>query len=738
MSTTASAACDCPREGEPWPTAQVAPHVRESWERCQRYGLDPHGLPRRVLLSAPELARRRKEKEIFLSAAQTFLANLCSVLDRQHFRFAIADADGYKLDCFTTGSPESVRPAGDEPPDLGQRWSEDVCGTTAVGLALVLGAPVLLRREEHFFHCLRHGNSAAVPVRDGAGCVLGVLNLCGPEEEVTEFSHRMLIVTAQEIEREIRLVLTSRRLEAQNRRLELLNDLERLLTEWTAESRICGEVVACLRTLDPRRTVALLRYDFPTQTLVTEAAHPADPTRVPRWWPIAGHDALARALRTERPVLLTGDMVPPECDLGGRRPEGLLAVPILAGTEAVGILLVAGYEPDSLSPEDVQLYGTVAARLGAFVTRARLHRDLVTESNLRRAILEQVDAGLVIIDLDAGRLIWNRAMACYFDPGRRCAHQDGSLPRPDKVMRYPVRFAEGDVGDLLQRVIATAQPVASEATVFCDPPRTFRVTTGPVPSSGGTVRWLIQTYADITPYRCLEQRKSDLVAMISHELRTPLTGIKGYARLLSDYCPEEGPCCRLTEGLRRETDALAALVERVVAVNRLELGEPLRVGPVVLRPVLEKAIARLAPQAREKQVRVTLEGPDLKVHGDPDALHLVFSNLLDNAIKYSPPESEVPVRLGHGEGKVLVEVSDEGPGIPPEHHEEIFQRFYRVASPEAVSLPGSGLGLYIVRRLVEQHGGEVRIRSGVGRGTTLVVSLPEEVEVGGEAHDPDR
>lgn len=723
-------------KGEELEPNAVAPVVLASWERCRDYGLNPLGAPEPVTLSSQELSRRRRERKPLLSAARRLMGRLHAALGSCPFLVAMADPDGFLLECLTD---HWSRGAGERRPwgwAVGEDWSERIHGTNGIGTALSEGEPVFLRGEDHFFAQMRYWNCLGVPVRDGGGNLYGVLSIAGPAAEVSPTAHALAIAFAQELERELALCALARNLRTHNRRLTLFNDLERLLAGKGDCAALHRELVQRLGAMEPRRTVALLKRDPLSGEAFIKALSPLQRTVVPARWPLAGDNLVACGFRGRQAVVWSDDQVPVGWRFGHLRPRAVLAQPVAAGTRVFAVLLVAEPGPETFSDEDLRWYEAVARRLAAQLEKDRLHRELTVEDQVRRAILEQIDAGVVVIDLARGRLSWNQAMERFFAPEGGAVNQARGVPRPDRALKYPIRFFAGDMGQILERVVSSGETVTAEAVVLCDPPVTFRVTTGPVSMSDGRIDCLLQTYTDITPYRRLQQQKSELVAMISHELRTPLTGIKGYAQLLRQCLPRDESLQQLLGGLLRETDELSELVERVVAVNRLELDRRLSRRKVSLRLLLSEVVHRLEPERVRQGVKVEIEGPDLAVNGDPEALEQVFANLIENAIKFSPRGGLVAIRLGRGGSSVQVAVTDDGPGIPPEHHRAIFERFFRVPSPETVSVPGSGLGLYLVRRLVEQHGGKVKVDSGVGQGATFTVILPEEVDEHGETSDP--
>lgn len=222
----------------------------------------------------------------------------------------------------------------------------------------------------------------------------------------------------------------------------------------------------------------------------------------------------------------------------------------------------------------------------------------------------------------------------------------------------------------------------------------------------------------------MDRAKSAFVAVASHELRTPLTALVGFSELLAArrFAPEEVQ--RLAHVLRAETERLARIVEDLLDVTRLEQGLAARVTPraVAVMPALEAAVAVFQRVESGSRIVVTCEEPLPPVWADPDALDRVVKNLVTNALKYAPAGTPVTVSARAVAGWVEITVADEGPGIPREAQPHVFEPFYR-APPAANRAGGSGLGLAVVKALVETHGGTVRLDSEPGRGTRVTCVL---------------
>lgn len=234
--------------------------------------------------------------------------------------------------------------------------------------------------------------------------------------------------------------------------------------------------------------------------------------------------------------------------------------------------------------------------------------------------------------------------------------------------------------------------------------------------------------------RDLAAQKDEFVSSVSHELRTPVTSILGYAEDLAETS-SSGADRRSIEVILRNARRLAELVDDLLSLSRVGEPAPVATVPVDLVRALAEGHDELAPLARAAGVTVTVEVPTgLTVAGDPLAIDRVVVNLLGNAIKFTPEGGTVAVSAADtGSGTVHIRIADTGRGIPSGELERVFERFYRIADPDRGFVPGTGLGLPIVRDLVTRMGGSVTLESDGRHGTTAVVELPAAVGVGGPA-----
>ena len=223
-----------------------------------------------------------------------------------------------------------------------------------------------------------------------------------------------------------------------------------------------------------------------------------------------------------------------------------------------------------------------------------------------------------------------------------------------------------------------------------------------------------------------ERQRRTMTADIAHELRTPLSNVQGYLEAIMDRVV--APDTATIETLHEQTLHLSRLVEDLRLTATAEAGAlHLERSPVQIQRIAEEAIEAFRTRARERDVYLNMNArPDLPdVMADHTRLHQVVANLLENALTHTPEGGRVTLSIGHaGPGWQRLEVADTGPGIPPEQLPHIFEQFYRVDPSRSRQTGGAGLGLTIVKRLVEAHGGRVSAESEVGRGTRISVDLP--------------
>ena len=225
----------------------------------------------------------------------------------------------------------------------------------------------------------------------------------------------------------------------------------------------------------------------------------------------------------------------------------------------------------------------------------------------------------------------------------------------------------------------------------------------------------------------LSRMKDDFVAVVSHELRTPLTSIQGYIKTLLQLGGDLGEEQRTSflEAADRQSDRLRRLIEQLLAVARLESHvEPLNVTYVSLPQVADHVVDELRSSAHGHTFDLRFPATLPLVETDEAKVHQIVSNLVENALKYSPPDTRVTIEAQEHVDAIVVRVSDEGRGIPPEAQERIFERFFQVDSSATRSVGGTGLGLYICKKSSEAIGADLRLERSSREGTTFALAIP--------------
>jgi two-component system, OmpR family, phosphate regulon sensor histidine kinase PhoR len=257
--------------------------------------------------------------------------------------------------------------------------------------------------------------------------------------------------------------------------------------------------------------------------------------------------------------------------------------------------------------------------------------------------------------------------------------------------------------------------------------RWLRVNAAVISNSAGEREGTILVFHDVTRLKQLERTREDFVANVSHELRTPLSLIKGYVETLLDGARNDPAIAeRFLKIIERNTQRLDLLIQDLLTISALESGRmKLNLQPVELRPLVEKIFSDLHSHAENRSVKLVVELPELTAQADAHRLEQVLANLVDNAIKYGRTQGTVTVNgRTTDDGELEIFVQDDGPGIPPEALDRVFERFYRVDKARSRDQGGTGLGLSIVKHIVHNHGGRAWVRSELGKGATFFFTLP--------------
>jgi two-component system phosphate regulon sensor histidine kinase PhoR len=352
--------------------------------------------------------------------------------------------------------------------------------------------------------------------------------------------------------------------------------------------------------------------------------------------------------------------------------------------------------------------------------------SVVAEKEKLDSILRCMIEGLLVLDPKGRVLVINDQAAKIFHvPADRDIH-GASIA---ELSRHP------EMRTVIREVLASdieSQPFTRE--IELSEGKWFRINAVRLREGQQGVLGSILVFHDITEVKRLETIRSDFVANVSHELRTPLTAIRGYVETLL-YSPPQDPedSRQFLTIIDRHSERLTRLTEDLLTLSDLESGRAqLSLAPVDTSQLIQRVLEIFLDRAEKKQIelRRVVESKALQITGDLDRLQQLFINLVDNAVKYTPPGGRVTIsasakaRSNGGEPQIEIVVSDTGPGIPSKDLPRLTERFYRVDKTRSRELGGTGLGLAIVKHIVQAHKGELKIESEIQKGTTVRVLLP--------------
>ncbi len=523
----------------------------------------------------------------------------------------------------------------------------------------------------------------------------------------------------------------------QERRLELdqLNNALRLFASQLQECRDEAAIaqLLCSTVCDElgwkRAIVSLCDYDRMTSRVVARVGYPPGgveeqmslllaPCDDSPWMQEEFQVSYSYYVPDASTMLGRGQMRSITESRGEERPPDLLVVPLEAGGRMLGMLSPAEREgerpPSRQQIEHLELF---AAQAAIAIEGIRLSKSVRMWAD---AVRHSGDA-ILITDLEGRILSVNPALeelSGYRQEelvGQNTRILNSGLTPPDVFTEMWNTVLGGGIwrGEVINR--------RKDGSIY-----DADLTAAPILDEGGEIIGLIGSQRDITRIRELDRLKTQFVSNVSHELRTPLTNIKLYQRYLRERRRPDLQD-RFFDILDRETNRLMQMIESLLDLSRLEAGTmPFDSEPLDLNELIGKVVADYGVQAKERGLTLAFVPATRlpRTMAGRNQIIQAITNLLTNALNYTPSGGRVRVTTDSAEAGVLVRVRDTGYGIAPEEMDQIFERFYRGEAARKAEVPGTGLGLAIVKQILDLHGGSIQIESEVGEGTTVTITLP--------------
>lgn len=396
----------------------------------------------------------------------------------------------------------------------------------------------------------------------------------------------------------------------------------------------------------------------------------------------------------------------------------LVSRPIEQMTGVARRLAAGDFSGTAMAPSYTELH-KLADALNEMAAQLRARLMQITRENAQReAVLSGMAEGVMVTDTRGRIVLTNPAFSRMMGCNERCLDK-----RPIEIIR------SAELQEAVDTVFDTDEAddkVSALEITLASGGKTFHVQLTPI-RIDQEYHGVVAVFHDITELRRLEQVRRDFVANVSHELRTPLTSIKGYTETLLDGALDEPPAAhRFVGSIQKHADRLQALVEDLLQLSRLESGRSeLRLRPCDMGALAQRVVESLDDRVRRRQLTVLFDiQPTRPGRVDEALMEQVLFNLIDNAVKYTPENGTINIRVYEQDSGVCLDVADTGVGIPTDALSRIFERFYRVDRARSREMGGTGLGLSIVRHIMGIHGGSVKVESEVGKGSTFTVTLP--------------
>ena len=407
--------------------------------------------------------------------------------------------------------------------------------------------------------------------------------------------------------------------------------------------------------------------------------------------------------------------------------KSLMAAPLKVKSQTLGVIHIASRQPNKFSQDDSNLFGILSGEAALVVNTSFLYHLIQQTKDKNEAILISIGEGVLATDFDGRIILFNQAAQKI----------TGFAPQEviDKPFEDIVKIITEDKKSIkvnpVKSVIETQKPFALAGFNYLKRKNGELI---PISFSASVIfDWqkkvigAIATFKDLSKEYELEQMKKELLSIATHELRSPITVMKGYLDMV--MAGEAGKISRKVADLLSEAadnnDRLALLVDDLLDVSRIEQGRiQVNLTKIDLEPAIEEIINQFALEARKKKIKLIFEPPTQKlpaVSADPDRVKQILANLISNGLKYTP-KGEVKVKVETNE-QIKIWVIDTGLGIAETQISHLFQKFYRIRNQKTKEITGTGLGLYICRKLVEMMHGEIGVKSREGQGSSFWFTL---------------
>lgn len=429
-------------------------------------------------------------------------------------------------------------------------------------------------------------------------------------------------------------------------------------------------------------------------------------------------EALAAiTVRDERPLIIEnvarsrGALDP---NLAGPGVRAIVTLPLWRSNRALGVMWLGYPEARRFSDSEIGLLVTLAGQAAVFLENVGLYDAAEGGRKRLQAVLSSTIDAVLVTDSQNRILLCNPAAEAAFG----LSSGDATGRPAGEVITDPI------VVDLLTE---RGDPVVRTAEVLMPDGRTLYGSASSILSGDNIRIGRVAVLRDITHLKELDAMKTEFVATVSHDLRSPLTYMRGYVTMIPMVGQVETKQQDYLDKITRGIEQMTTLIDDLLDLGRIEAGIGLVREPTRLADIAREAVESMQPQALARSLNLRLvESVPGALRGDRQLLKQAISNLIDNAVKYTPAGGSVEVAVDERDSWAIVRVTDNGIGIAAVDQPRLFEKFYRVKRRDTIDIRGTGLGLAIVKSIAEWHHGRVWVESHLGKGATFYIALPTE------------
>ncbi|PKO06007.1 MAG: hypothetical protein CVU41_07790 [Chloroflexi bacterium HGW-Chloroflexi-3] len=499
----------------------------------------------------------------------------------------------------------------------------------------------------------------------------------------------------------------TQQLQARVNDLETLTDLARMVTSSLDVDIVLRMIVESAVELTGAEEGSLMLIDEKTGELYMRASRNFNEDFVSTFR-LPVNDSLIGSVVQNGKVVIFDDNTPQKIKTS-YLVHSLVYIPLKLKEQIIGVLGVDNRNKRMVfSQRDIGLLTTMAEYAVIAIENSRIFSEMVVERKKLETIINQIEDGVLVLDNDFRILIINEIAKTVLRVSGE--HLVGS-----PIQMYPIDT------ELLEIIKKFETYLGKSAEINADDERIFSAHLSKITNIGYAI-----TLHDITSLKKLDRIKSDFVSTVSHDLRSPLTAILGYVDLVERAGPVQELQKNFLDRIQFSVHNITTLVDDLLNLGRIEAGFDTRKEPLDLSVFIHQAIDELNPKFLQANMRLKINVLDSSglIFASPIQIRQLLNNLLTNAIKYSNPDTHISIELKEKENQLILQIADQGFGIPAVDLPYIFDKFYRSGNVIGTEIPGSGLGLAIVKSIVESHHGRIWVDSTIGQGSTFTIVFP--------------